>query len=57
MGKQVVGLPMGTDYAPFLANLFLYAYEFEWLNDQWKQKNYTISNKFKRCVVVTSMIS
>ena len=47
--KQVVGIPMGTDCAPFLANLFLYAYEFEWLNNLLKLKKYTILNKFKRC--------
>jgi len=25
--KQKIGIPMGTDCAPFLANLFLFAYE------------------------------
>ena len=25
--KQVIGIPMGTDPAPFMANLFLYYYE------------------------------
>ena len=31
--QQVIGIPMGTDCAPYLANLFLFAYEFEFLND------------------------
>ena len=31
MFKQVIGIPMGTDCAPFLANLFLFSYEYEWL--------------------------
>ena len=30
--RQTIGIPMGTDCAPYLANLFLYAYEFEFLN-------------------------
>ena len=25
--RQVIGIPMGTDPAPFMANLFLYFYE------------------------------
>jgi hypothetical protein len=39
---------MGTDCAPFLANLFLYAYEFNWLNERLKEKNFNILNKFKK---------
>ena len=27
--KQKIGIPMGTDCAPFLANLFLFAYEYK----------------------------
>ena len=27
--RQQIGIPMGTDCAPFLANLFLYSYEYE----------------------------
>ena len=30
--RQVIGIPMGTDCAPFLANLFLFSYEFNWMN-------------------------
>ena len=29
--RQKIGIPMGTDCAPFLANLFLYSYEHEWM--------------------------
>ena len=29
--RQIIGIPMGSDPAPFLANLFLYYYESEWL--------------------------
>ena len=29
--RQKIGIPMGTDCAPFLANLFLFSYEHEWM--------------------------
>ncbi len=29
--RQQVGIPMGTDPAPFMANLYLYSYEFSWM--------------------------
>ena len=29
--KQVIGIPMGTDCAPDLANLFLFAYEYKYI--------------------------
>ena len=29
--KQVIGIPMGTNCAPFLANIFLHTYEYEYL--------------------------
>jgi hypothetical protein len=31
--KQVIGIPMGTDPAPFMANLFLYYYENKFMNE------------------------
>ena len=40
---------MGTDCAPFLANLFLFSYEFEWMNDKLKKKKYYLLQKFKNC--------
>ena len=40
---------MGTDCAPFLANLFLFAYEFRYLNNLLKEKNFTVLYKFYRC--------
>ena len=29
--RQIVGIPMGSDPAPFMANLFLYHYESKWV--------------------------
>ena len=31
--RQVIGIPMGTNCAPLLADLFLYSYENEFLDD------------------------
>lgn len=47
--QQVIGIPMGTDCAPYLANLFLFAYEFDFLNSTLKQKDFTTLHKFKKC--------
>ena len=40
---------MGTDCAPFLANLFLYSYEYEWIDKQRKNKRFHILKAFKGC--------
>jgi hypothetical protein len=37
--RQIIGIPMGTDCAPFLANLFLYKYEFQFMAKMAKTKN------------------
>ena len=29
--RQIVGIPMGTSCAPYLANIFLHIYEYEYL--------------------------
>jgi hypothetical protein len=36
--EQVVGIPMGTNCAPLLADLFLYSYESEFLQKLVKDK-------------------
>ena len=40
---------MGTDCAPFLANLFLFALEWQWIDKQRKVGKYFLLNKFKAC--------
>ena len=45
--QQVIGIPMGSDPAPYLANLFLYRYESTWLN-KTKKNNYILARKFGR---------
>ena len=34
VSKQDIGIPMGTDCAPFLANLYLFALEHKWVYTQ-----------------------
>lgn len=43
--KQVIGIPMGTDPAPFMANLFLYFYENKFLQE-FKKNNKRDARKF-----------
>ena len=40
---------MGTDCAPYLANFFLYSYEFDFLNDTLKHKDFATLYKFNKC--------
>ena len=47
--KQQIGIPMGTDCAPFLANLFLFAFEFQWIDKQRKAKRHQLLKKFLGC--------
>ena len=47
--KKVIGIPMGTDYAPFLANLQLYSYEYQWLVKKYENKEFDIPRKFNYC--------
>ena len=45
--RQKIGIPMGTDCAPFLANLFLYSYEHEWMM-KMKKTNPQLARQFNR---------
>ena len=47
--KQAIGIPMGTDCALFLANLFLFAFEYKWLLKKFEEKDFDTLNKFKHC--------
>lgn len=47
--RQAIGIPMGTDCAPFLANLYLYALEFEFMDKLQREKKYSILRKFRSC--------
>ena len=43
--RQIIGIPMGSDPAPFFANLFLFFYESRWLKPI-KNTNYNVARKF-----------
>ena len=48
--RQVIGIPMGSDPAPFMANLFLYHYESNWIKSLKKenlQKARRFANTFR----------
>ena len=47
--RQAIGIPMGTDCAPFLANLYLYALEFEFMAKLQSEKRYSTLRKFRSC--------
>ena len=49
MFRQVIGIPMWTDCAPFLANLFLFAYEYKWLKERFDKKEFDVLKKFQFC--------
>ena len=40
---------MGRDYAPYLANLFLYSYEYRWINKQKDDNNWHVLKHFRSC--------
>ena len=45
--RQIIGIPMGSDPAPFFANLFLFHYECEWIKKLAKNKKIGLARKFK----------
>jgi hypothetical protein len=46
--QQVVGIPMGTNYAPLLADLFLYSYESEFLQKLVKDKKIQMEDTWEK---------
>jgi hypothetical protein len=44
--RQAIGMPQGTNCAPFLANLYLYAYEFQFM-DKLALSDLTAARTFK----------
>ncbi len=43
---QTLGIPRGTDCAPLLADLYLYTYEYDFLDSLTKSKKLHIAKKF-----------
>ena len=46
---QVIGIPMGTNCAPLLADLFLYSYENEFLDNMIKSGHRRLARSFNLC--------
>ena len=44
--RQMVGIPLGTNCAPLLADLFLYSYENEFLDKLIKEGKRKLARKF-----------
>ena len=44
--RQMVGIPMGTNCAPLLADLFLYSYENEFLDKLIKESKRKLARMF-----------
>ena len=44
--RQMVGIPMGTNCAPLLADLFLYSYENEFLDKLIKEGKRKLARRF-----------
>merc|ERR1712130_290952 len=47
--QQKIGIPMGTDCAPYLANLLLFACEYKWIMKQVRHNKFNLLHKFKGC--------
>ena len=44
--KKIVGIPMGTNCAPLIADLFLYCYERDFMSNLLKSKRFDPIEKF-----------
>ena len=44
--QQTIGIPMGTNCAPLLADLFLYSYEADFMQEQLRRGNKNLASKF-----------
>ena len=46
---QVIGIPMGTNCSPLLADLFLYSYESDFLDDMIRSGHRRLARSFNLC--------
>ena len=47
--STVIGIPMGTNCAPLLADLFLYSYENEFLDNMIRSGHRRLARSFNLC--------
>ena len=44
--QQIVGIPMGTNCAPLIADLFLFCYQRDFMSNLHKSKQYDLIDMF-----------
>ena len=44
--QQIMGIPMDTNCAPLIADLFLYCYESDFMSNLQKSKRFDLIDKF-----------
>ena len=49
--RQVIGIPMRANCAPLLADLFLYSYENEFLDNMIRSGHRRLSRSFNICYI------
>jgi hypothetical protein len=49
--QQTVDIPMGTNCAPLLANLFLYSYEADFIQGLLKKKEQKLARSFNNSFI------
>ena len=55
--RQMVGIPMGTNCAPLLADLFLYSYENDFLDKLIKEGKRKLARRFIYHIVILTTLS
>ena len=55
--RKIVGIPMGTNCAPLLADLFLYSYENEFLDKLIKEGKRKLARKFNLSYITLMTLS
>ena len=49
LSRQMIGIPVGTNCAPLLADLFLYSYEIEFLDNMIRSGHRRLARSFNLC--------
>ena len=55
--RQMIGIPMGTNCAPLLADLFLYSYENEFLDKPIKEGKRKLASIYHTVLLMTLSLS
>ena len=55
--QQIVGIHMGTNCAPLIADLFLYCYERDFMSELHKSKRHDLIDMFNVLTIYSSSIT